>query len=77
MPAYPIQLLAILAVGAPYDYGFNNVWVGGSSGAGAVRLFSFSNNRFEGGVLRSIIGKGYAGGLNLDLGSTLEDDGFG
>jgi len=67
----------LLAVGSPYDYGYNNIWVGGSSGSGAVRLFTFTNNGFEGGVLKGTIGRGYVGGSNIDLGSTLEDDGFG
>ncbi|WAC25134.1 beta strand repeat-containing protein [Blastomonas sp. SL216] len=63
-----------LAVGANGDAGATDA----TSGVGAVRLFSFGNTSFGSGTLTAIIGKGYTGGSNLDLGTDLEaSDGFG
>ena len=58
-----------LAVGAYTDDGFGNV----ASISGSVRLFTFSNTSFAGGALAATIGRGYTGGNNLDLGTSLED----
>jgi filamentous hemagglutinin family protein len=57
-----------LAVGAKGDDGFGNV----ALDSGAVRLFTFANNSFGGGVLASTIGRGYAGFADLDLATALE-----
>ena len=63
-----------LAVGAYSDNGY----LGIASLSGAVRLFTFSDGTFSGGQLASTIGRGYAGGKNLDLGASLESgDYFG
>jgi filamentous hemagglutinin family protein len=56
-----------LAVGASRDDGFGAV----SADSGAVRLFTFTNNSFGGAALSATIGRGYTGGKNIDLGSTL------
>ncbi|WP_162599619.1 MBG domain-containing protein [Phenylobacterium parvum] len=63
-----------LAVGAPLDDGFGN----GFTDSGSVRLFTFTNTSFGGGALTATLGRGYAGGNNLDLGADLEaNDLFG
>jgi filamentous hemagglutinin family protein len=46
-----------LAVGAPYDDGYNNP--SGFSNAGAVYLYQFSNTDFGGGTLLKTVGKSY------------------
>jgi filamentous hemagglutinin family protein len=56
-----------LAVGALGDSGFAN----DSASVGAVRLFAFSDAAFSGGHLVATIGRGYVGGNNLDITSTL------
>ncbi|MCX7198740.1 MAG: filamentous hemagglutinin N-terminal domain-containing protein, partial [Proteobacteria bacterium] len=56
-----------LAVGAPGDAGFGNV----EETSGSVRLFSFTDANFSGGVLQGTIGRGYTGGKNLSLGTAL------
>ncbi|WP_307732620.1 YDG domain-containing protein [Massilia sp. MB5] len=57
----------LLAVGAPFDGGGG----GGSGnplpGAGAVRLYSFSDSQFSGAALKGTIGSGYTGGGNIDV----------
>ena len=62
-----------LAAGAPYDDGAGN----GTDGAGAVQLFTFADNLFNGGKLAATIGKGYSGGKNFDLASLEIGDNFG
>jgi hypothetical protein len=61
-----------LAVGAPKDDGLANT----TADSGAVRLFTFANTRFGGGVLVGTIGRGYTGTGNFDLGSQLESDDY-
>jgi filamentous hemagglutinin family protein len=51
-----------LAVGAPYDDGANNAF----SDSGAVRLFTFTDTAFSGGVQQAVLGVGYSGGKNMD-----------
>ena len=63
-----------IAIGMPDDDGFGNTRLG----SGAVYLYSFASNEFDGAVLQSIIGSGYTGGKNIDLSSFLgADDRFG
>ncbi|MEW7009117.1 YDG domain-containing protein, partial [Lentilitoribacter sp. EG35] len=62
-----------LAVGAPNDDGFGNSF----NGPGAVYLFSFADSAFTGGVLESIMGKGYAGGKNVNVTDLSDLDAFG
>ncbi|MBL8646305.1 MAG: hypothetical protein JNL46_03555, partial [Sphingosinicella sp.] len=62
-----------MAVGAWADSGFGNV----TSGSGAVYLFSFDDANFSGGTLSGIIGKGYAGGKNVDMPGLEMNDWFG
>ena len=62
-----------LAVGAPHDSGFGNI----SSNSGAVYLFGFTDNSFNGGSLLGRIGKGYAGGKNVNVSALEASDGFG
>jgi hypothetical protein len=65
-----------LAVGATGDDGQGgNVLLGESQGA--VYLISFSDTNFSGGVLESVIGKGYTGGKNIDVAALEVGDGFG
>ncbi|MQA22114.1 YDG domain-containing protein, partial [Rugamonas rivuli] len=52
-----------LAVGAPYDAGQGNT-VGG---AGAVRLYTFSDGNFGGAVLKGTLGTGYTGAGNTNV----------
>ena len=52
-----------LAVGAPGDDGLNN----NSADAGAVYIYTFTDENFSGGTLERIIGSGYTGGLNIDV----------
>ncbi len=54
-----------LAVGVSQDGGFGNA----SFKSGAVYLFGFSDTNFSGGTLQGIIGKGYGGGKNVNVGS--------
>ena len=58
-----------LAVGAPGDDGAT----GGTGNAGAVYLFSFSDLAFNGGILEGVIGNGYTGGKNVDVGLDSND----
>ena len=62
-----------LAVGAPGDEGFGNQ----APDTGAVYLFSFTSTSFDGGALQSIVGRGYAGGKNIDVTTLEQFDGFG
>jgi filamentous hemagglutinin family protein len=62
-----------LAVGARNDSGFGNV----SSGSGAVYLFGFADTSFSGGSMLGTIGKGYAGGKNIDVSALEAGDNFG
>ena len=59
-----------LAAGVPGDDGANR----GTSAAGAVYLFTFADNAFSGGRLDALVGKGYTGGRNVDVGALEEDD---
>jgi filamentous hemagglutinin family protein len=56
-----------LAIGAIGDDGSNN----GSTDVGAVYLFSFADNQFSSPTLEGIVGKGYTGGKNVDMGNAL------
>ncbi|MBL8641495.1 MAG: filamentous hemagglutinin N-terminal domain-containing protein [Alphaproteobacteria bacterium] len=49
-----------LAIGDPNNNGFNDIHVN----SGAVYLYSFTDDLFNGGVLEAIIGDGYSGGKN-------------
>ena len=62
-----------LAIGAPGDNGASN----DTPDAGAVYLFSFSDNNFNGGQLQGIVGKGYTGGKNVDAATLENGDVFG
>ena len=62
-----------LAVGASLDDGAGN----GTSGAGAVYLFTFTDGAFSGGQLAAVLGKGYTGGRNVDVAALEADDVFG
>ncbi|MBB4632917.1 beta strand repeat-containing protein [Sphingosinicella soli] len=62
-----------MAVGALADGGANN----STTNVGAVYLFSFSDGDFSNGTLTGIVGKGYAGGKNLDIAQLAADDAFG
>ncbi len=62
-----------LAVGALGDKGAGSALMNG----GAVYLFSFSDDQFSDGALEAIIGKGYTGGKNIDVGAIEDGDGFG
>ncbi len=44
---------------------------------GNVRLFSFADASFNGGVLEATIGEGYAGGKNIDVSQIENNDWFG
>jgi len=63
----------LLAVGAYGDDGAGNI----ASSSGAVRLFSFADGNFSGGSLQATVGKGYAGGNNIDVASLESNDNFG
>jgi filamentous hemagglutinin family protein len=63
----------LLAIGAPYESGVDNL----VAGSGAVRLFSFSDTSFTGGMLLATFGKGYTGGMNVDVTSLEANDNFG
>ena len=58
---------SLLAIGARGDSGFGNT----AYQSGAVRLISFSGPNYGGGALRGVIGKGYIGSGNYDLGSNI------
>ena len=62
-----------LAVGAHGDDGAGNV----ASFSGAVRLFTFTDGSFSGGVLAGTLGLGYTGGKNVNVASLTGDDQFG
>ena len=62
-----------LAVGAYRDDGAGN----GTQWAGAVYLFTFTDTSFSGGRLAAVIGKGYAGGRNVDVTALESQDYFG
>lgn len=62
-----------LAVGAYGDDGAGNI----GTDSGAVYLYSFSDNNFNGGSLQTTIGKGYVGGNNVDVANLGNMDGFG
>lgn len=61
-----------LAVGAIGDDGAGNL----ATDSGAAYLFSFSGGNFAGGSLQATIGKGYAGGKNMDVAGLELSDGF-
>ncbi|MYM99254.1 hypothetical protein GTP90_36010, partial [Rugamonas sp. FT81W] len=52
-----------LAVGAPNDAGQDNA----TSAAGAVRLYTFTNDSFGGAMLRGTLGAGYTGNGNINV----------
>jgi hypothetical protein len=62
-----------LAVGSYRDGGLG----GTSRDFGAVRLFTFTDRNFGGGMLAATIGRGYSGGANLDLTGVLSGELFG
>lgn len=62
-----------LAVGAPADDGVDD----GTPDAGAVYLFTFADSAFTGGRLKAVVGKGYAGGANIDVADLGAADAFG
>ncbi|TAN43305.1 MAG: filamentous hemagglutinin N-terminal domain-containing protein [Nitrospirae bacterium] len=62
-----------LAVGAYEDDGSGN----SVSNSGAVYLFSFTDTSFTGGSLQATIGKGYAGGKNVDVSQLEANDRLG
>ncbi|MEK9212832.1 YDG domain-containing protein [Sphingomonas sp. 2378] len=62
-----------MAIGAPKDSGFD----GSLSNGGAVYLFTFNDGNFNGGTLAGIVGKGYFGGKNVNVGSLQSDYYFG
>ena len=62
-----------LAVGSAFDAGSGN----STFQSGAVRLFSFTDTNFSGGILQATIGKGYSGGKNVDMSSLEASDVFG
>ena len=65
-----------LAVGSPGDDGA--LYAGsGSYEYGNVRLFTFQDASFNGVVLSGVLGKGYAGGQNIDIPSLDAVDRFG
>lgn len=65
-----------LVVGAPRDDGATYLG-SGSYEYGNVRLFTFVNDSFSGGALAGVIGKGFAGGRNIDVVSLDAGDEFG
>ena len=65
-----------LAVGSPGDDGAGYVGVNDYD-YGNVRLFTFQDVSFVGGSLASVIGKGYVGGLNIDVTDLTTRDMFG
>jgi filamentous hemagglutinin family protein len=62
-----------LAVGVQSDSGA----LDDTTGAGAVYLFSFTDDNFSGGALSGIVGKGYTGGKNVDIATLEASDAFG
>jgi len=63
-----------LAVGAPNDDGAANI----ASNTGAVYLYSFTDSSFSGGALEATLGRGYTGGKNIDLTTSIgNSDAFG
>ena len=62
-----------LAVGAWGDDGAGN----GAPDAGAVYLFTFTDDAFSDGRLVAVVGKGYTGGRNIDVAALEENDRFG
>lgn len=62
-----------LAVGADEDDGSGNA----TSNSGAIYLFSFTDSTFSGGTLEATVGKGYAGGKNIDVSALAVNDWFG
>ena len=62
-----------LAVGANGDEGLAN----GTSNAGAVYLFTFTDSAFSGGTLAATLGKGYTGGKSRDVAALDGYDWFG
>ena len=59
-----------LVLGARGDDGAGNI----ASNPGAAYLFTFTDSTFTGGQLRGVIGEGYTGGNNIDIGSLLDDE---
>src|SRR5262249_39231086 len=62
-----------LAVGAQGDDGSGNA----VNDSGAVYLFTFTDSAFSGGSLVATIGKGYAGGNNINVAALENGDLFG
>ncbi|GGB52149.1 MBG domain-containing protein [Blastomonas aquatica] len=62
-----------LAVGAPLDDGAGN----SLPDSGAVYLFSFADSVFTDPALDAVIGAGYIGGKNVDVGALDAEDHFG
>ena len=62
-----------MAVGYSKDHGFND----SKALSGAVYLYSFSDNNFNGGALEGIMGYGYTGGKNVDVTGLADNDRFG
>ncbi|MEW5819090.1 MAG: MBG domain-containing protein, partial [Cyanobacteriota bacterium] len=52
-----------LAIGAPYDNGFNNL----TPDSGAVYIYTFNNSNFSGGSLEKTIGYEYTGNNNINV----------
>ncbi len=63
----------LLAVGSSGDAGAD----GQSPFSGAVRLFSFQDGDFRGARLQATVGKGYAGGNNIDVAGLQGGQAFG
>ena len=62
-----------MAVSDLGDSGFDDSF----DNAGAVYLYTFSDEYFTDMTLQSIVGKGYTGGKNIDVSSLAADDWFG
>jgi len=62
-----------LAIGAKRDDSYNN----SNSRSGAVYLYSFDDNYFNGGRIEGIIGIGYTGGKNINPNNLSSNDYFG
>jgi filamentous hemagglutinin family protein len=65
-----------LVVGAPLDEGASDLG-GGSGDFGAIYSFVFPFINFQNGQQVSIIGRGYTGGNDFDIGTLAVDDRFG
>jgi hypothetical protein len=63
----------LLAVSAPFDSGYANSLLN----SGSVNLYNFSDEYLSNPSLQAVIGKGYSGGKNYDLGILDSSDGLG